>query len=49
MKKTGRPMTREEIVAEVMKSRKVKETTILLNLQNKKTFKKVDKNSFELA
>ena len=49
LKEAGRPLTREEIVAEVMKSRKVKETTILLNLQNKKLFKKVDKNSFELA
>lgn len=49
LEEAGRPLTREEIVAEVMKSRKVKETTILLNLQNKKLFKKVDKNSFELA
>ena len=49
MKKAGKPLSREDIVAEVMKSRKVKETTILLNLQNKKLFKKVDKNSFELA
>ena len=49
LKEAGRPLSREEIVAEVMKSRKVKETTILLNLQNKKLFKKVDKNAFELA
>ena len=49
LKDAGRPLSREEIVAEVMKSRKVKETTILLNLQNKKLFKKVDKNAFELA
>ncbi|MBR5389451.1 hypothetical protein IK146_02745 [Candidatus Saccharibacteria bacterium] len=46
LKKAGRPLSREEIVAEVMKSRKVKETTILLNLQNKKLFDKVDKNAF---
>ncbi|MBQ2638108.1 hypothetical protein IJF89_00265 [Candidatus Saccharibacteria bacterium] len=49
LKEAAKPLTREEIVAEVMKSRKVKETTILLNLQNKSLFKKVDKNSFKLA
>ena len=42
-------MTREEIVKQVLRVRKVKETTILLNLQNKKFFKKVDKNSYTLA
>lgn len=45
----GEPLTREEIVKQVLHSRKVKETTILLNLQNKKLFKKVDKNSYTLA
>ena len=49
MKKAGKPLTREEIVREVLHSRKVKETTILLNLQNKKLFEKVDKNSYTLA
>ncbi len=48
LKHSDKLLTREEIVAEVMKSRKVKETTILLNLQNKKLFEKVDKNSFKL-
>ena len=43
------PLTREEIVKQVLKVRKVKETTILLNLQNKKLFKKIDKNSYTLA
>jgi DNA-directed RNA polymerase delta subunit len=43
------PLTREEIVKRVLKTRKVKETTILLNLQNKKFFTKVDKNSYTLA
>lgn len=43
------PMTREEIVKQVLKLRKVKETTILLNLQNKENFKKVGKNSYALA
>lgn len=47
--KADRPLTREEIVREVLKVRKVKETTILLNLQNRNLFKKVDKNGYTLA
>lgn len=48
LEKAGEPLTREEIVKQVLKTRKVKETTILLNLQNKKLFKKIDKNSYTL-
>lgn len=43
------PLTREEIVKRVLHSRKVKETTILLNLQNKELFEKVDKNTYTLV
>lgn len=46
LKEAGKPMTREEIVREVLHLRKVKETTILLNLQNKNLFEKVDRNSY---
>lgn len=49
LEKAAKPLTREEIVKQVLRVRKVKETTILLNLQNKKLFKKVDKNSYTLA
>ena len=49
LEKAGGPLTKEEIVKQVLKVRKVKETTILLNLQNKKLFKKVDKNSYTVA
>lgn len=49
LEKADGPLTREEIVKQVLKVRKVKETTILLNLQNKKLFKKIDKNSYTLA
>lgn len=49
LEKSAEPLTREEIVKRVLKVRKVKETTILLNLQNKKLFKKVDKNLYTLA
>ena len=49
LKKSDKPLTREEIVKQVLKVRNVKETTILLNLQNKKLFKKVGRNSYTLA
>ena len=49
LEKSEEPLTREEIVKHVLHVRKVKETTILLNLQNKKNFKKVGKNSYTLA
>lgn len=49
LEKAGTPLTREEIVKQVLRTRKVKETTILLNLQNKDLFKKIDKNSYTLA
>lgn len=49
LEKSGEAMTREEIVKQVLKVRKVKETTILLNLQNKEHFTKVGKNSYTLA
>ena len=49
LEKSDKPLSREEIVKQVLKVRKVKETTILLNLQNKTLFKKVDKNSYTLA
>ena len=49
LEKSAEPLTREEIVKQVLKVRKVKETTVLLNLQNKKLFKKIDKNSYTLA
>lgn len=49
LEKSAEPMTREEIVKQVLKMRKVKATTILLNLQNKKLFKRVGKDSYTLA
>ena len=48
LRHTDTPLTREEIVKQVLRVRKVKETTILLNLQNKEFFKKVGKNSYVL-
>lgn len=49
LKKAGEPLHRDEIVKRVLKSRQVKETTILLNLQSKPEFKRVAKATYTLA
>lgn len=49
LKKEGGPLHRDEIVKRVLKSRYVKETTILLNLQGKPQFKRVAKATYALA
>ncbi|HPR09031.1 MAG TPA: sigma factor-like helix-turn-helix DNA-binding protein [Candidatus Saccharibacteria bacterium] len=49
LKKAGEPLHRDEIVKRVLKSRFVKETTILLNLQSKSQFKRVAKATYELS
>ena len=49
LEKSDKPLTREEIVKHVLHVRRVKETPILLNLQNKELFKKVGRNSYTLA
>lgn len=48
LRKEGGPLHRDEIVKRVLKSRQVKETTILLNLQGKSQFKRVAKATYEL-
>ena len=40
LKKSGRPMKKDEVMAEVLKMRRVKKTTIMINLNNRKFFKK---------
>ncbi len=47
--KAGRPLTVSEIVAEVLKSRRVKKNTIIANLQNRALFKKVAKSTYALV
>jgi DNA-directed RNA polymerase delta subunit len=42
----GRPMHRDEIIAEVLKRRQVKRNTILVGLSNKKNFQKVDRDKY---
>jgi hypothetical protein len=49
LKSAGEPLHRDEIVKRVLKSRFVKETTILLNLQGKPQFKRVAKATYALA
>lgn len=49
LKKEGGPLHRDEIVKRVLKTRQVKETTILLNLQGKPEFKRVAKATYTLA
>lgn len=44
----GEPLHRDEIIKQVLKSRHVKETTVLLNLQNKDKYKRVSKGTYTL-
>lgn len=46
LKKSTEPLHRDEIVRRVLKSRQVKETTILLNLQSKPQFKRIAKATY---
>lgn len=49
LREAGEPLYRDEIVKRVLEKRKVKETTVLLNLQSKKEFKRVAKATYALA
>lgn len=42
LKKSGKPMTKDEILKEILKLRQVKKTTVMINLNNKKEFMKQD-------
>ena len=48
LRKSDEPLHRDEIVKRVLKTRYVKETTILLNLQGKPQFKRVAKATYTL-
>ncbi|HUD06517.1 MAG TPA: sigma factor-like helix-turn-helix DNA-binding protein [Candidatus Saccharimonadales bacterium] len=49
LKNAQKPLHRDEIIKQVLKSRFVKETTILLNLQGKPQFKRVAKATYALV
>ena len=42
LKDAGKPLTKEEIINAVLKERNVKQNTIMLNLQNRQYFEKMD-------
>jgi hypothetical protein len=46
---SSKPLSRDEIITEVMKRRQVKRNTILVGLSNKKYFQKVGKDKYALA
>lgn len=48
MRKNSEAMSTEEIIAKVLKVRKVKNTTIYMNLQNKKIIQRVWRNYYQL-
>ncbi|MDR1197034.1 MAG: hypothetical protein LBL08_02060 [Candidatus Nomurabacteria bacterium] len=47
--KKEQPLHREEIIRRVLKQRHIREATILLTLQNDKTFKRISKSQYALA
>lgn len=47
--KANQPMTKDELLAEVLEQRMVKKTTVLLGLQNNKRFQKVSGDKYSLA
>ncbi len=49
MKQAGKPLAVEEVIEAVLKDREVKKNTVIANLQNKKLFRRVDKNSYTLV
>lgn len=49
LRKENGPLHRDEIVKRVLKSRQVKETTVLLNLQGKPQFERTAKATYKLA
>lgn len=48
MKNSGKPLTKQEIVAQVLSARFVKENTVFLNLQDSKVFKKNENGTYAL-
>ena len=49
LNENGGQMERDELIKKVMRTKQVKETTVLLNLQNRKLFQKIGKSVFTLA
>lgn len=48
LNESDRPLNREEIIAQVLKKRIVKKTTIILSLMNKEKFEKLEDNTYQI-
>jgi hypothetical protein len=48
MKKHGEAMSTEDIITKVLKVRKVKSSTIYMNLQNRSLIQRVGRNYYQL-
>jgi hypothetical protein len=48
LKKEG-PLSKEDILKKVLAKRLIKENTVLINLQNKKSFKRLESGQFSIA
>lgn len=46
LERAGRPLSKTEIIAEVLKQRQVKKNTIIVGLSNKKNFRKTEDNKY---
>lgn len=49
IKEAGQPITKDEVIKKVLERRLVKKNTVLVGLSNKKLFKKVGKNLYDLV
>jgi hypothetical protein len=49
LKEAGKPLKQEEIIKEVKNRRMAKDNTIILNLHNKKYFKKLPNKCYTLV
>ena len=48
LKKAGGPLSTDEIISGVLETRKVKASTVYMNLQNKKVIERVGRNLYQL-
>ena len=49
LRRAEKPLTRDQIIEEVLKQRMVKKNTVLVGLSNRKRFEKVDRDKYTLA
>jgi len=49
LKNAGKPMTINEIIDEVFKNKIIQKNTVIVNLQNKNRFKRIDKSTYTIT